>query len=147
MSFVIIKNLVQREMLVVFKKNKKNKKTIFSGFFGMVFWVCFFGWIFFIELYLDVNFAFRLVSCFSFSAARVTLGLSKSVINQCCICKRIKNVLRYYSYNSLKRWSTFNLLEKVKCKMLCPSKCPPTLSLRQIYGSVSVCSHACGWYL
>jgi hypothetical protein len=37
MSFVIIKNLVQREMLVVFKKNKKNKKTIFSGFFGMVF--------------------------------------------------------------------------------------------------------------
>jgi hypothetical protein len=85
MSFVIIKNLVQREMLVVFKKKIKKTKKPYSvgfwdGFLSLFFWVDFF-----IELYLDVNFAFRLVSCFSFSAARVTLGLSKSVINQCCI--------------------------------------------------------------
>jgi hypothetical protein len=47
MSFVIIKNLVQREMLVVFKKNKKNKKkhiqwVFWDGFLSLFFWVDFF---------------------------------------------------------------------------------------------------------
>jgi hypothetical protein len=47
MSFVIIKNLVQREMLVVFKKNKKKQKNhiqwvFWDGFLSLFFWVDFF---------------------------------------------------------------------------------------------------------
>jgi hypothetical protein len=43
MSFVIIKNLVQREMLVVFKKNKKTKKPYSVGFLGWFFEFVFLG--------------------------------------------------------------------------------------------------------
>jgi hypothetical protein len=48
MSFVIIKNLVQREMLVVFKKKiKKTKKPYSVGFLGWFFEFVFLGGFFY----------------------------------------------------------------------------------------------------
>jgi hypothetical protein len=48
MSYLLIKNLFQREKFCK-KFIKKKQKNIFSEFFWVVFWVfwvCFFGWVF-----------------------------------------------------------------------------------------------------